>query len=310
MNSVTRVAGGIAAAALVQAGVAVMPSSAQAAPFVRVPCGAAALVAAVNAANAAGSGVLKLASFCDYALASPAGSGRGPDGLPVIHGNILLAGGTRTRISRVATAPRFRLIEVAPGAVLGVRGVTLSGGDADGTIPGNDTGGAILNSRGSVALIHVRMTRNTADSGAGVSNASGRVLATRSLIAGNTTRRGGGGGAGFYNDGSLLVARSRVTGNRANTNGGGVYNGQGGRTELLDSVVGHNTAGAGGGGVFNASDGRLVAIHSRIERNTAASGGGIDDAGIPDRVRLIATRVAGNAPDNCVPRGTIAGCVS
>lgn len=275
MNSVTRVAGVIATAALIPAGAAVRSSTARAAPAVPVPCGTPALIAAVNVANGTRSRVLRLASFCDYALASPAGAGRGPDGLPVVHGNLILAGGKHTRISRVATAPRFRLIEVAPGAVLGVRDVTLSGGDADGTVPGNDTGGAILNSRGSVALIHVRVTKNTAGSGAGVSN-----------------------------DGSLLVVNGRITGNRANTNGGGIYNGRGGRTELLRGVVDRNTAGAGGGGVFNASDGRPVAVHSRVGRNTAASGGGI-----PNRVRLIASLVARNAPDDCAPLNTIAGCV-
>jgi hypothetical protein len=309
MNSVARVAGGIAAAALVQAGAAAMPSAAQAAPVITVPCSTPALIAAVTMANTVGSGLLKLASSCDYVLTSATGSGRGPDGLPVIHGNIVLDGGRNTRISRASTAPRFRIIEVAAGAVLGIRHVAISGGVADGTVPGTDTGGAILNSRGSVALLHSRITDSTADSGAGVSNDSGRVLVSDSIIAGNTTRMGGGGG-GFYNDGSLLVARSRITGNHANTNGGGVYNGQGGRTELLRSVLEDNTAGVGGGGVYNAFDGRLVAINSLIRSNTATSGGGIKNAGIPDRVRLIATLVIGNMPDNCDPLNTIAGCVN
>ncbi|GAB2825922.1 hypothetical protein GCM10027176_32910 [Actinoallomurus bryophytorum] len=307
MGSVIKVAGSVAAAALLQAGVAVSPSTALAAPVTFVPCSTPALISAVNAANLAGSGVLRLASFCDYALTSAAGSGRGPDGLPVIHGNIVLAGGRFTRISRPPSAPRFRIIEVQAGAVLGVRNLAISGGEADGTIPGNDTGGGILNSRGNVALIHAWITNNMADSGAGVSNDSGRVLVSHSLIRDNTTRNGGGGG-GFYNDGSLLVAKSFVTGNHANTNGGGVYNGQGGRTELSRSVFDDNSAGAGGGGVYNATDGRLVAIHSMIKHNSAAGGGGISNAGIPNRVALIASLVEGNVPNNCVPLNTVAGC--
>ncbi len=310
MGSVIKVVGSIAAAALLQAGAAVAPPTALATPVTFVPCSTPALISAVNAANIAGSGVLRLASFCDYALTSAAASGRGPDGLPIIYGNIVLAGGRFTRISRSPAAPRFRIIEVAAGAILGVRNLSISGGEADGTIPGNDTGGGILNSRGNVALIHAWITRNTADSGAGVSNDSGRVLVSHSLIRGNTTRTGGGGGGGFYNDGSLLVAKSLVAGNHANTNGGGIYNGQGGRTELQRSVVDHNTAGAGGGGIYNASDGRLVTIHSLIKHNSAAAGGGISNAGIPNRVALIASLVAGNMPNNCVPLNTLAGCVN
>ena len=310
MGSIIRVAGGVAAVALMQAGAAVMPPTAQATPFFSVPCDTPALISTINAANTAGSGILKLASFCNYVLTSAAATGRGPDGLPIIHGNIVLAGGRFTTISRSSSAPPFRIIEVAPGAVLGVKNVSISGGNADGAISGNDTGGGILNSRGSVALIHSWVKGNTADSGAGVSNDSGRVLVVRSVVLGNTTRTGGGGGGGFYNDGSLLLSRTRLTGNRANTNGGAVYNGQGSRAELYRSTVDHNTAGAGGGGVYNAADGRLVAIHSLVTRNTAGSGGGISNAGIPNRVALIATLVHGNTPNNCAPLNTIAGCTN
>ncbi|MDN3358952.1 hypothetical protein [Actinomadura sp. DC4] len=309
MGSVIRVAGSVAAAVLLQTGMAAAPSAALATPVTFVPCNTPALIAAVNAANTAGSGVLRLASFCDYALTSAAGSGRGPDGLPVIHGNIVLEGGRNTQITRSPTVRKFRIIEVAAGAVLGVRNLAISGGNADGTIRGNDTGGGILNSRGNVALIDAWVTGNTADSGAGVSNDSGRVLVTHSNIRGNTTRSNGGGGGGFYNDGSLLIAKSHITDNNANTNGGGIYNGQGGRTELFRSLVDHNTAGRNGGGVYNATDGRLVVIRTLIKRNTATvAGGGISNQGIPDRVALIASLVAGNSPDNCDPVNTIVDC--
>lgn len=310
MGSITKTAGAVAAAALMQAGLTAAPSTAYAQPVTDVPCSTPLLVTAVKEANKLGSGTLRLASFCDYALTGAAEAGRGPDGLPVITGDIALIGGRSTTISRSSSAPRFRILEISAGAVLHLRQVHISGGDADGTIPGNDTGGGILNSRGNVELIRTTVSGNTADSGAGISNDSGRVFLDRSLVTENATRAGGGGGGGFYNDGSLRMSFSRVAVNTANTNGGGIYNGQGGRTETFRSTIDHNTAGAGGGAVFNAPDGRLVLTQTSITGNKAASGGGIFNGGKTSRVTLVSDDIESNIPNNCYPMNTMAGCAN
>jgi hypothetical protein len=309
MGSLIRAVAGVAAAMLIQTGLAAAPPTAEAKQVVIVPCSTSALITAINTANAAGSGTLRLASSCTYLLTTAAGAGRGPDGLPVITGTISLIGGRSTSITRSASAPNFRIIEVAAGAALFVRNILISGGVTDATVPGNDTGGGILNSRGNILLLNTMVSGNVADNGAGISNDSGRVRVFRSIVSANTTRAGGGGGGGIYNDGSLLVATSLVTGNRANTNGGGIYNGEGGRAETFRTIIRENVAGANGGGVFNAADGRLVLRRTLVTRNTAANGGGIFNAGVPSRVVFLGSLITANTPNNCAPLNTIAGCV-
>jgi hypothetical protein len=159
-----------------------------------------------------------------------------------------------------------------------------------------------------LSLDHVTLTGNTADSGAGISNDSGRADVTNTLVQNNTTRTGGGGGGGFYNDGSLTIEFSILRANHANTTGGGIYNGQGGRTEAVNVTAEANTAGTNGGGFFNAADGRLVLVRTLVDRNVATNGGGIFNAGIPSRVSLIGSVVTANAPNNCAPTGSVVGC--
>ena len=309
MRSGTRRFGGTVAATLALAAIPATATAAHARQVVSVPCSTASLISAINAANLAGSGTLLLASHCTYLLTTANGTGRGPDGLPLITGNFSLIGGNSTTIARSSTAAPFRILEVAAGASLGLKNLFIIGGNADGTVPTNDTGGGILNSRGTVALDHVTLTRNTADSGAGLSNDSGRVNVTNTLVQSNTTRTGGGGGGGFYNDGFLTIKISILRANHANTNGGGIYNGQGGRTETTNVTAEQNTAGANGGGFFNAADGRIVHLRTLIRNNIATNGGGIHNAGIPSRVTLIASTVTANAPNNCAPPGAVLGCV-
>jgi hypothetical protein len=309
MGSVTRTAGGIAAAMLIQAGLAAAPSAAYAEPVVNVGCGptkSTDLINAINAANTAGAGTLRLASSCNYILTAPAmqvlPTTRGPDGLPIISGNISLIGGRSTRISRPSTAAPFRIVEVAAGAVLSVRNIFISGGAS-----GANTGGGILNARGNVLLTHTTVTDNTADNGAGISNDSGRMTLIKTLVSSNTALGGGGGGA--YNDGWLNLRLSRFTGNSANTSGGGIYNGQiGGRTEAFRTTIDGNTARASGGGIFNASDARLALARTLVKRNTANNGGGIFNAGIANRVSFIDNLVILNTPNNCAPPNSVPGC--
>ena len=310
MRSGTRRFGGTVAAILALAGIPATATAAHARQVVNVPCSTASLISEINTANKAGSGTLLLASQCTYLLTGSNGVGRGPDGLPVITGNIAIIGGTSTTIARSALAAPFRIVEVAAGAVLGLRNVFVIGGNADATVPTNDTGGGILNSRGTVALDHVTLSGNTADSGAGLSNDSGRVDVTNTLIQSNTTRPGGGGGGGIYNDGSLTIEYSILRTNHANTTGGGVYNGQGGRTQTTNVTAENNTAGTNGGGFFNAADGRIVHLRTLIRSNIAANGGGIFNAGIPGRVTLMTSTVTANAPNNCAPGGGVPGCIS
>jgi hypothetical protein len=142
MRSGTRRIGGTAAAILVLAGIPATASAAHARQAVSVSCSTASLITAINTANTAGSGTLLLASHCTYLLTTANGVGRGPDGLPLITGNLSLIGGNSTTIARSSTAAAFRIVEVAAGASLGLRNLFISGGNASATVPRTTPGAA------------------------------------------------------------------------------------------------------------------------------------------------------------------------
>ncbi|MGA5823672.1 hypothetical protein ACPC54_38130 [Kitasatospora sp. NPDC094028] len=184
----------------------------RAALAVIVPCSEAALVSALNEANAAGGGGLILAPFCTYTLTSVHSSGgAGPTGLPNITTPITMTG-LATEISRAPGAPAFRIIEVdgpshlpADNGQLGLTAVAISNGDA-----GFGVGGGIANLGGSVAV-----------TGGGV----------------NDSRASFGGG--IYTDTALTMTASSVTGNTATVEGGGIYKNAGSVTLPVTNVAGN-----------------------------------------------------------------------
>lgn len=306
MGSFARTAGGLAAAALVGAGVAAMPAAAEARQVTDVPCTAnrtALLTAAITTANNAGSGTIRLASSCTYSLTAVASSGtRGPNGLPIITGDITIVGGRSTHIARTG-GPEFRIFQVGLGGGLHLQSLFVEGGDA-----GLNPGGGILISRGHAVLTSVTVSGNTADNGAGIANDSGTLVLQYTLVSSNQTRPNGGGGGGIYSDGRLDIATSRITGNTAGTRGGGVYNEQGSYATITQSTLDANTAGTSGGGLYNGVGGTAGLTRVLVTRNSAPSGGGIDDNAAPGRVVLSGSLVAGNTGGNCAPPGAIAGC--
>ena len=83
----------------------------------------------------------------------------------------------------------------------------------------------------------------------------------------------------IYNEGTLTLLKSTISGNRAiadayGTNGGGIFNS--GALNLINSSVTDNSSDAGGG-IFN--QGTLVLTASTVSGNNAHTGGGIYSAG-------------------------------
>jgi hypothetical protein len=302
----------MAGAVLAGAGLATVPSAANAtngngnAHAVDVPCNTPALIGAINAANLVSERVLNLAQNCIYTLTTAVvqPTTRGPDGLPIIRSRITLVG-KNTTIKRDSAALPFRIIEVAAGAHLNVRGLTISGGNA-----GTDSGGGILNARGGVLLFLTLVHGNTADNGAGISNDSGALRLVSSTVRDNRVRANGGGGGGIYNDGFLSIKLSRVNLNRANTNGGGLFNELGGRAFIFRSDIIANTAELQGGGIFNGDGGNVRADRVRVQFNQATDGGGAFDLGTPGTVVFKRSIVKFNSAPNCAPAGAVIGCVS
>ena len=296
--------GGACAVAVMGAALTAAPSAAQAKRIVNVPCSTASLVTAITNANTAGGDTLRLAASCTYALTapvSPPGS-RGPNGLPIITGNITILGGPSTTIQRTGT-PQFRIFEVATSGILSVQNVFVVGGNA-----GLEPGGGLLNSRGHVVLTNVTLTGNVADNGAAIANDSGHVQLVNTLVNNNSTRASGGGGGGVYNDGFLEADNSVIRNNAANTSGGGVYNELGATSRFDHVTLNANTAAVNGGAIYNGVGGTARFTATLVQSNTAAGGGGIFNASSTGAVPLSGSVVTGNVPNNCVPLGGIPGC--
>jgi hypothetical protein len=266
---------------------------ASATPAVNVPCtGQAALVAAVNAANAAGGGTINLARGCEYDLTSVDNGGE--NGLPVITAAIKLNG----RDATIDGTDSVRVFEVdGPGGKLSADEVTITHGSAD-------VGGGIANFGGTVRLAKSHVTDNSAGlGGGGIASASvtpalepstttARLTLWQSHVDGNhqtegpspdPNAMGGLGGGGILNlDGTATVDHSWVESNTIEAFvGGGIatgdYIGAGGQTVLnvSHSVVDGNVAPrAGGGGIQNLL-GVAAISHSEIDGNTSLNGGGI-----------------------------------
>lgn len=155
------------------------------------------------------------------------------------------AGAGQTTISADADK---RVIAIAAGSSVLIKGVTVSGGNinanclVDPDVDPYADGGGIFN-RGSLKLFDTSVSANAATKGGGI-----------------------------YNEGTLTVRKSDVTGNRAHGGcgfdigvGAGIFNTSSGLVTLSTSSVSGNVAGFGNGGIYN--DGTLTVDRSAVNDN-------------------------------------------
>lgn len=244
---------------------AAIPVTAQAA----VACNETALIAAINAANAAGGANVVLTPGCSYDLTASHQTGsNGPDGLPIITTVITLTGDANI-IRRTALLP-FRIAEVSNTGKLTLKSVTFSNGSAP-----MSGGGAILN-YGAVTLTGSALLNNSAlvGPGGGLSNAdtpNGTAPAatfTSSTVSGNSAADGNGGG--IYNGlrGTLTVTSTPVNNNTSLlARGGGIASVDSTATSLTASPVSANNATLGSGGIYRLG-GTMTITTSPISANT------------------------------------------
>ena len=213
-----------------------------------VPC----LVAAIHQANANGqANTIRLAAGV-YTLTAVNNQADGPNGLPSVASTLTITGDAAdvTSIARDAAAPFFRILHVALGAVLTLRGVTIRGGLLAWDF--SSSGAGIL-ALGSVNINDCVVTQNgTVNNGPGGGVAGGNVLVTRSTISAN----GADSGAGIYirPNGNLTVKNSTITQNVAGGGGGGIWFQSPGTLTLADALISGNLSDvfgpiAGGSGV-------------------------------------------------------------
>lgn len=204
-----------------------------------VPCGQVAgpngLIAAITQANAASTPSTINLAKCAYELTGVAATSAstGPHGLPVITGAITLNGNGAT-IRRSPSAPHLRIARVAPGALLKLNFVTLSGGLSD------TLGGAIWND-GTLELNASRVLDNVSHGGGGgIGSRPGSVLTiVDSTVSGNATP-GANQGGGIASGGALTIRRSTISQNSTDGAGGGVESF--GTLDVTSTLFAGNTA--------------------------------------------------------------------
>ena len=126
----------------------------------------------------------------------------------------------------VSGAGKYRVLEVAPGGNLSVKGITIRDGQADAGAgifnqghlvaegitlllnQADDAGGAIANQDGTVFLINSTAVSNRAKRGGAVANLAGELRVTNVTLDGNEAATG----SGIFSLGQLTLANSILTG--------------------------------------------------------------------------------------------------
>ena len=166
--------------------------------------------------------------------------------------------------------------------------LTIRGGYSNKADAGGDGGGIVVE-RGSLTVQRSRVISNRAPwvggNGGGIDSDSSSLVKVVDSDVSNNDSGGSGGGIEGSPTGKLLIQRTRIAGNKAAQAGGVMVFGP--PVRIVDSAVVTNNAAAGpevegdGGGIFVGNKGRLELVNSTVAGNGAfTSGGGIfSDAG-------------------------------
>ncbi|RPH57320.1 hypothetical protein EHM82_01565, partial [bacterium] len=144
-----------------------------------------------------------------------------------------------------------RVIDVAPGATVEIRDVTLRTGRVQGAgVPG----GGVRN-RGALTLARSVITANTSTEGFGggisSSDTNASLTLTQSTVSDNTA---GGRGGGLALDATVVLTNVTISGNRSLADfGGGIYFFADTQTTVNNATITGNSASQQGGGIFAES---------------------------------------------------------
>jgi hypothetical protein len=279
---------------------------------------------------------LALAENCTYTLTVAVPNNNpnlGDNGLPVITKTLTILGKknetTIIKQTSAPSAPKFRIVEVAPGGDLTLDSVTLDNGFTSGDDVKTGRGGGIYN-LGTLTVKHSILSHNTAAvGGGGIGNGdaaeapnptSGTLtLSDDSALSNNTAGVNGGaiangftstinltgctisenttngGGGGIASQGKANLDDCTISGNTA-PNGAGIIN-VGQVTLSHNSTLSGNTAANDGGGILNFQGGTATLTHSRVIKNNAGNNGG----GIVNGTTVLLDH--SDVTDNSAPHG-------
>lgn len=237
------------------------------------------LRAALDAANAAGGGVIRLAAGSVHTLTGVAAVNglEGGSGLPSVSADVTIEGnGAVVERSPAPGTPAFRIFHVTSRGRLTLRDLTVRNGLTDS----HTDGGGLWNT-GTLVLERVTLTGNAAgDDGGGIRN-DGVLRMVGCFVIANRAGGDGGTGGGLYNlpvmgAGEATILGTVLRGNQAADRGGAIWNS--GTLSLEGSALEGNTARVGGGAIRNV--GSMSLARCRIVGNTSAGrAGGVSALG-------------------------------
>jgi parallel beta-helix repeat protein len=205
----------------------------------------------------------------------------------------------------------------SPGIPITISGVTITGGNADGSLF-TDSGGGIYNRDAALTVSNSVISGNHADDNGGgiyTKYGAGSLTLVNSTVSGNDatpTDASSYAGAIFSKYSDVTIRSSTIAGNRSGGDGGAIYmsagGGAGGSLSIENSTITNNASLANGpddegGGVwladFGGGDSHLDIKSSTITGNrvggTGGEGGGVYTQIPASRISIQNTIVANNS---------------
>jgi hypothetical protein len=154
-------------------------------------------------------------------------------------------------------------------------GFTITGGNANGSVPPQDRGGGMYNYKGSPSLTDVIFIGNAATFGGGMYN---------------------GGEPSYWKGSNPILTNVTFMYNLA-TEGGGLYNDNFSSPRLMDVSLSWNRATRSGGGMLNYNYSNPILTNATFNNNSASAGGGLMNWGNSSPILVNATFNANIASD-------------
>ncbi|MHC4880489.1 MAG: choice-of-anchor L domain-containing protein, partial [Planctomycetota bacterium] len=177
--------------------------------------------------------------------------------------------GNGADVTRIDAGQLDRAFHVHNGATLTLDGLSVQSGNV--LAADFPTGGGVrVMPTGTLNLIDVEITNNTAAAGGGIENL-GTTSILSSAIVYNSAAAEGGGIAHFGFNGNLVISNSTISGNTAGTDGGGIMHFDGAGPQIFNSTISDNTAdsdfnesGDGGGIAVSQGTAQSPQLHNTI----------------------------------------------
>jgi CSLREA domain-containing protein len=160
------------------------------------------------------------------------------------------------------------------GAVTTISNLRVTGGNGVSSVT-TGRGGGVYNNGGTLTLMNVVVTGNTAANGGGLNNAGTATFTLINCTVSNNTSTSSGGGMQNFAGNTMNIINSTVSGNVSNSNGiGGGAVQANGVINIANSTFSGNSAPIGTGGAIYYNGTGMTMNNVMIANNSAAIGAG------------------------------------